>query len=296
MIMISIVICLSLEMFASHLSGYRGYQWADHYAGWIKKIFRGSAAWESPWGVLSVLLLPLLLMGLLQTGLAETWLGLFELILSVLTLLYCLRYQPLGDDVESLSRALKQDNNQEAERLEEKILGKQVAAGQCRVQQVCNGLLIDVNERVFAVIVWFALLGPMGALLYRLSWYYSEQSRYATGDFKAAMHRLYALLNWIPARLLVIAYAVVGSFEDAMHGWRDVYKNPPEDMEALNRAILAGAGCNALHLERYNHPEPDANYNRLDIDAIDAAHSLVLRTILAWGIVIAIMTLAGWAS
>ncbi len=296
MIMISIVICLSLEMFTSHLSGYRGYQWADSYAGWIKKIFRDGAAWNSQWGVLSVLFLPMLLIGILQTGLVEVWLGLFELIFSVIILLYCLRYQPMGDDVESLSDALKQDNNSEAERLEEKILGKQADTDQCRVQQVCNALLVNVNERVFAVIVWFALLGPLGALMYRLSWYYSEQSTHATGDFRAVMHRLHALLNWLPARLLIIGYAVVGSFEDAMRGWRDVYKNPLQDMEAMNHAIITGAGCSALHLERYNHSDPDTDYKQLDIEAIDAAHGLVLRTMLAWGIVIAILTLAGWAS
>ena len=294
MILISIVIGLSLEMFTSQVSAFRHYAWADKYILWVKKVFQGKALWNGPWGVLLVLAFPLILVALVQTGLHVIWLGLLELIFSLIVLLYCMRYQPMGDDVEDLSHALEQGNNSEAGQLSEKILGKPVDEEQCQVQQVCHALLINVNERLIAVIVWFALLGPMGALLYRLSWYYSEESIHSENGFRHTMHRLHALLNWLPARLLVVGYAIVGSFEDAIHGWRGVYKNPPEDMEALNQAIITAAGCSALHLERYSHSDVSNDTNKLDIKAIDAAHGLVLRTLLAWGIVMALLTLAGW--
>jgi membrane protein required for beta-lactamase induction len=294
--MISIVFCLALELFTTRLDRFRRYNWADSYARYIKKLYRGSPLWDRAWGIVSVLLLPLLLVAFVQSMLNGVWLGLFELVFSALMLFYCLRFQRLDEDVDAISAALEHGDHDKASQLASKILDTHPDTEQDMVQQVCTALLVNVNERLFAVIVWFALLGPLGALMYRLSWYYSEQSEHTTGGFRLASHQLHAILNWLPARLLVLGYAVVGSFEDTLHGWRQVYNNEPDDMEALNQAIIAGAGCSALHIDRYIQSEPEADVLELEIEAIHAAHDLVFRSMLAWGFVVAVLTVAGWAS
>ncbi len=295
MLLISILFSLALELLTTHLDRFRRYQWADAYASKIKKLFRGSPLWDGPWGLLAVLLLPLLLVALLLSFLNGIWLGLFELVFSVLILFYCLRFQHLEEDVEAVSTALKNGDHELACEQSGNILDEQPDTERDMVEQVCTALLVNVNERLFAVIVWFALLGPVGALMYRLSWYYSEQSNMTDTVFKAASHQLHAILNWLPARLLIIAYAVVGSFDDAITGWRKVYKNPPEDLEELNQAVLAGAGFHALQID-LGPPDTEAGMLAFEVETIHASHGLVFRALLAWGFVIAILTVAGWAS
>ncbi len=296
MLMISIVFCLALELFTTRLDRYRSYHWADSYANFINRLYRGSPLWNGPWGLVSVLLLPLLLVAFVQSLLNGVWLGLFELIFSALMLFYCLRFQRLDEDVDAVSAALEHGDHERAGQLAGKILDTQPDSEQDMVQQVCTALLVNVNERLFAVIVWFALLGPLGALMYRLSWYYSEQSAMSDSGFRAASHQLHAILNWLPARLLVIAYAVVGSFEDALHGWRQAYHDAPDDMEAMNQAIIASAGGNAMHIDRYIRADTSVGEVELEIEAMHASHDLVFRSMLAWGFVIAILTVAGWVS
>jgi len=80
--------------------------------------------------------------------------------------------------------------------------------------------LIASYRHVFAVVFWFVLLpGPIGAILYRMSsflhqrWGRQIDSELAAfGSFAARVHQL---LDWAPARLTGIAFAVVGDFEDA---------------------------------------------------------------------------------
>lgn len=293
MIMISIVICLAIEMFSTWATQYRDYGWADTLASRLKSVFGDGAVWHSPWGVIAVLLVPLFLLGLLQNILNNVWLSVVELLLCVAVLLYCLRYQPMATRVEKLVAALQNNDQHQAQQMADAILEK--PAAEDNVRQVSEALLVNVNERLFAVLVWFAILGPLGALLYRLSWYYSEASIHAKGDFGQYMHRLHALLNWLPARLLASSYAVVGSFEDTIHGWREVYNHPPEDRDALNHAIMLTAGKHALNLAAYRIERPDGS-DGMDLKAIEAAHGLVLRSMLAWAIVISVLTLVGWST
>jgi len=297
MIMISIVICLALELFIPHMGQFRSLGWINIYSSYVKKVFGRHEVWSGPWGVIAVLLLPLILLRVLQAGFSQVWLGLFELMFSIAVLVYCLRYQPQDEWVDELVDAVEEDDEERVNTLSEKIVAGPVKKDQDRLCQVSDAILGNINEQIFAVLLWFAFLGPMGALMYRISWYLSEQvdEEWCTPGFKSAANRLYAILNWLPARLLVTGYAIVGSFEDVMLAWRESYQDAPEDMQEVNRLIVVSAGRGAIHFDRFMHLDDDGNES-CTVEAVTAARGLILRTMLAWGIVIAIITLAGWAS
>lgn len=64
-------------------------------------------------------------------------------------------------------------------------------------------------ERLFAPLFWFVVLGPVGALLYRLSALYLDHHR---GHDREEAERWLWLMEWPAARVLGLAYAFTGNF------------------------------------------------------------------------------------
>lgn len=111
--------------------------------------------------------------------------------------------------------------------------------------------LVASYQHVFAVAFWFVVLpGPSGAILFRLSsflhrrWAGSgDAERAAFSSFAAQAFRL---LDWLPARLTGIAFAVVGDFEDAAYCWRTQAAKWPDP--SLGVVLASGAGAMGVRL------------------------------------------------
>ena len=111
--------------------------------------------------------------------------------------------------------------------------------------------LVASYQHVFAVVFWFVLLpGPSGAILYRLSSFLhrrwaggGDAELAAFGSFAAQVFRL---LDWAPARVTGIAFAVVGDFEDAAYCWRTQAAKWPNP--SLGVVLASGAGAMGVRL------------------------------------------------
>ena len=111
--------------------------------------------------------------------------------------------------------------------------------------------LVASYQHVFAVVFWFVLLpGPSGAILYRLSSFLHR--RWADGGdaelaaFGSFAAQVFRLLDWAPARLTGIAFAVVGDFEDAAYCWRTQAAKWPDP--SLGVVLASGAGAMGVRL------------------------------------------------
>lgn len=71
-------------------------------------------------------------------------------------------------------------------------------------------LLWQGYQSFFAVIFWYALLGPVAALAYRLLALALEHARQPALREQAA--RVRHILDWLPVRALVLSFALVGNF------------------------------------------------------------------------------------
>ena len=79
------------------------------------------------------------------------------------------------------------------------------------------------NDAVFGVLFWFALLGGTGAVLFRLANTLDAMWGYKTGRFLRfgwAAARIDDLLNYVPARLTALSYALLGRTYAALACWR----------------------------------------------------------------------------
>ncbi len=123
------------------------------------------------------------------------------------------------------------------------------------IRHVIEHSVLAAHRHVFGVLGWFSVLaafglGPMGAVLYRLSEfvtrYWQHQSLAHHQPVSPALQNVAAsawgVIDWLPARVTALGFAVVGSFEEAIDAWRTYAQRPYGDAAAAGRPKPGTAG------------------------------------------------------
>jgi AmpE protein len=146
---------------------------------------------------------------------------------------------------------------------------------------VQRALLYEGFQRWFTVMFYFVLLGPAGALAYRLSQLYRANAQPGIGD-----HWLF-LLDWLPARLLASTFALTGDFI----GSRDQLLAAWSDTAAQASAVLYPVGVAALGSDASSPSGEDAVVGPGAAAQNREFDALLSRSAVCWIVVLSLLVL-----
>jgi adenosylcobinamide-phosphate synthase len=190
------------------------------------------------------------------------------------------------------------------------------------VRHVIEHSVLAAHRHVFGVLAWFSVLaafglGPCGAVVYRLGefvaryWQHKSTKHHqpASRALQDTAQQAWFLIDWLPARITAISFAVVGSFEEAIDAWRNYAANPAASNDGVVLAATSGAvnirlapvGASSAHLEEgvFDNIDPavDRSLNPEKGQIPELGHlavivGLVWRSVVMWMVLLALLTFA----
>ena len=271
------------------------------YARYLEERFNdgqrthGTVAW------LIALLPPVILMLLLQFVLAR-WQPLLVLPLNVAVLYLTMGFRQFSHFFTDTHLALRMGELDRARSLLGDWRGR--SAERMSSQEVARiaieEALLASHHHVFAPLLCFVLLGPAGAILYRLALFFRGQ--WGSDDFGAfgeMARRAFAGIDWLPLRCTAAAFAMVGNFEDAVYCWRTQAGTWPDPRSGI--LLASGAGAIGVRLgqpiqevgEFCERPELGIGEDA-DADFMQSAIGLVWRSLVLCVLLLALFWVASW--
>ncbi len=158
------------------------------------------------------------------------------------------------------------------------------------------------HRQMFGVLFWFMLLvplGPIGAVLFRSASILARRWETSQGHFGLCAQRVFHAINWVPARLTALTYAIAGNFEDATYCWRTQASVWPEPEESV--VLAAGAGAMGVRLGQSVNVADEAVWRpelgtgqAPDADGIDSSVSMIWRGLVIWLAAGLLVVFSGW--
>ncbi|MBS0589015.1 MAG: cobalamin biosynthesis protein [Proteobacteria bacterium] len=286
-VFIAIVIVLLAAHFAPELQRLRRFSWLRAWQG------QSAAQGNAVLGLVIAIGVPALACLAVQLVVRDRGFGLPSLIFAVAMLFYCLGPRDLERDVEAVDKA--PDSSRRLDALQ--ALRPEEASAPLRFEAnaVVEAAFTAGLRRVFGVIFWFAVAGPVGALLYRLAQLLAYTPAHAQA-LPAAQHVLAAkfarLLDWLPAHLIAFALALASDFDAVLKTWREYHTAHRQGYFCLDSGFL-GAIARASVDADVEAGDGHAIDTSDPLVELDDAMTLIRRVLVVWLALIAVIVIAG---
>jgi AmpE protein len=290
--LIAVVLVLIAGHAAQSLTALRRFDWLVEWRRYVDGASEPEGVLSGRGGLALIIGLPVLLIGLLQVALHPSLWGVPGFVFGLLVLFYCWGPRDLDLDVDAIVEAPDSDHKRDAAASLLHAEPAPVLDGHALVEGVFQGAL----RRWFGPLFWFMVLGPAGALLYRLTALLGSDPAHAEAPpaQREGARWLLAVLEWPVAHLMTIALALAANFDAVFRAWRDWHAGGMR----LDTGFLGAAARASVDIEIADDdtdlPDGDAIAATPALLELRDAMSLVWRMLLLWLAVIAIMVIAHW--
>ncbi|MDX2507680.1 MAG: adenosylcobinamide-phosphate synthase CbiB [Gammaproteobacteria bacterium] len=252
-------------------------------------------------GLIALLILSVPAWWLVDFIIADNLIG---MVLEILILYLALGLSSLKQHAEEVINALKNNQLEQARHALSMMVSRDTQTMEVEAisRAATESVLENGNDAVFATIFWFIVAGAPGVVVYRLvntldaMWGYKTE-RYI--DFGFFIAKCDDLLNYFPARLTALAYALMGHWQNAIQCWL----SQASFWEGSNAGVVMSAGAGALDVQLgggdiyhgEHKPRPQLGCGKKsDPEVINQACQLLNRSTIIWIILVAPISLFGW--
>lgn len=175
-----IIFCLCSERFLTHHLQTKRKLWLEHYSQVLKKYFPQQIINFSTMGLYLSVLTSLLLVAAMFSWLEHSETGfVLAAIFNFVIFYLCLGEHNLFFMNANTNTALGPKD-----------------------------YILAINQECIAIILWFFILGPVGAILYRVTLYFAQIQ-----DHEAKILTSKEILDWLPSRITSLVFLIVGQFQ-----------------------------------------------------------------------------------
>jgi len=304
--LIALLIGLVIERLATQLFHWRRMRWMDRIIDFGFRQFERVANWPPIIPVILVCIVLVAPVFAVIWFLRDTLAGFTYLLLAIVVLFFSFGPHDIGEEVDEYCKALEEDDDEGVRNAAKAIVENDIPEDPAeRTSCVEAAVYVQANNRLFAVVFWFILLGlfwfvlgPLAAWAYRVTDLIRRRAVFTaardddpdgnSARIRDAAEMLHGWLAWIPARLTAIGYAAAGHMDEAIAALRAPTEDRDMSTSARSENLLARVGIAALALQ----DRPDETPAERAIRGAEAASHLVFKLFLIWAVVIALMTLA----
>jgi AmpE protein len=283
--LLTALIALGLLHALPQLARWRNFGW---FRRWVAQLADTSGIAQVALSLLLPLAVCILITWLLgHTPLSEALLLLF----STAVLVYCLGPREFEVDLEAILHAPDAAGREAAAQ----ALAEDGSVVAWNAPALGEAVAYAALRRRFAVLLWFFLLGPVGALMYRLTQILGrDDSLVLDSTARTAASYLANAMDWLPAQLMVFTLAIVGHWEAVIGAWRRWHSQATATSWYASGPGFLGAAAQADILTDIEAGDGYAEERSDPLVELVRLRSALLRALLSWLSVVALIVIGGW--
>lgn len=292
MSILAIIIALLLNHTWKGLYQLRSAAWLPSMILGLNRLLGKKIPLRDVWMFALTLALPLGVIFTLDAMIPQRAGVLADLVFTVLVVTYCIGPRDLDQDVSTFIKN-SDDNEIDHDAAKRLVKDPLSSAPDAAMKQLIQGIFRQSLLRWFGVIFWFALLGPVGALLFRLSQWLLASTVTIPERQRLWSAGLSRFLEWPAAQLMTLGLAIAADFDTVLTAWRHYHREQGHGLwEADNGFMLAAA----LEAVKGGHANRDGFADQLGgpLGPVKLAMDLVWRLLGVWLVALALILLAGW--
>jgi membrane protein required for beta-lactamase induction len=278
---------LLLDQVLRHMEPVRDARWFRAYSETFTTLVHNTDSARATAGALLIVLVPAVITIVVGDLLTHIWEG-FGFLFAAAVFWFCLGPRDLHAQGQAYIEAVQVGDEPRATAVATEILDAAPPALPTeRTQAVTQRVFREANARQFGVLFWFSILGPGGAVMYRCADLLKRRPVPGeTVEAGATAARLLGMLDWIPAHLTALGYALAGSFEDAVSDLKAYYHDCTLHFFQVSDDVLVFSGLGAVR---------GVVGEETGITRLKSALGLVRRTLIIWLVIYGLFSIFQWS-